>query len=359
MNFNCFFLNNVSKCYQIYRVHYVLRLRNFNTSAELHGKQFKAAMKLGKTFNKFIGQNSKRKNYYVDTFITATPIISGAPICKFKGSKENTRRITVLNKLFMMHISELMASGKAADILLGLNIEISNVAMASTFSQLNVYWMDKGTENDQLVESRLFDVSISLRHELSQLRVMGEVPRIVFVRDKEIARQNRVEDLLKRADFGEDYLPVDMADRFRNDDTNMYNADGVKLNDIEEELPEMSHNTFNLRHDFILKKIQRGVEKSKAFHRFSSSPTQEADSGLNKEVHLDSLTPLQRKESLDKFLLQRKIQRAKSVKAQRRFVPQINLNNDNIESVFLEEYMRELDEKYNEKDYLDDKNDVK
>lgn len=47
-----------------------------------------------------------------------------------------------------------------------------------------MYWLAKGTTNDELVDSILQKNSGLLRHELSQLRLMGVVPIIEFVKGR-------------------------------------------------------------------------------------------------------------------------------------------------------------------------------
>lgn len=52
--------------------------------------------------------------------------------------------------------------------------------MASDFKQLNVYWLPKDTENELEFEKSLNTLASRLRHELTQLRIMGNVPKICF-----------------------------------------------------------------------------------------------------------------------------------------------------------------------------------
>lgn len=54
--------------------------------------------------------------------------------------------------------------------------------MAPDFNKLNVFWLARGTENDTEIERILKRSSGKLRHELSQLRVIGVVPHIEFVK---------------------------------------------------------------------------------------------------------------------------------------------------------------------------------
>lgn len=49
---------------------------------------------------------------------------------------------------------------------------------------MNVFWIGKGTEHDDNIDKLLCANAGILRHELSQLRVMGLVPKINFVKGK-------------------------------------------------------------------------------------------------------------------------------------------------------------------------------
>lgn len=47
---------------------------------------------------------------------------------------------------------------------------------------MNVFWVCKGDLSDKETEVLLNKIAGPLRHELSTLRVMGEVPYVVFVK---------------------------------------------------------------------------------------------------------------------------------------------------------------------------------
>jgi ribosome-binding factor A len=47
---------------------------------------------------------------------------------------------------------------------------------------LNVFWVARNAQNDEIVEKLLKKNAGFLRHELSSLRVMGVVPIIQFVK---------------------------------------------------------------------------------------------------------------------------------------------------------------------------------
>lgn len=52
------------------------------------------------------------------------------------------------------------------------------------FKILNVYWLCKGTSADEVTEAVLRSVAGALRHELSTLKLMGEIPHIDFIKGK-------------------------------------------------------------------------------------------------------------------------------------------------------------------------------
>lgn len=54
--------------------------------------------------------------------------------------------------------------------------------MTPDYKLLKVYWLAKGTQNDEIIDEILQKNSGLLRHELSQLRLMGVVPIIQFVK---------------------------------------------------------------------------------------------------------------------------------------------------------------------------------
>ncbi|KAH8420210.1 hypothetical protein KR009_007318, partial [Drosophila setifemur] len=115
-------------------------------------------------------------------------------------SKHNNRRMSVLNKLFMTNITDLLATG-TSDSIVGQGMQVSHVNITSDFSHINVYWVaHKDGEASQELEEELHRYSGQLQHELSQLRLMGKVPRIRFVRDKNGMSLNQVQELLAKID---------------------------------------------------------------------------------------------------------------------------------------------------------------
>lgn len=74
--------------------------------------------------------------------------------------------------------------------------------------------MDK--EKDDVITELLARSARDIRHELTQLRVVGIVPKIEFFKDKYAVRVMELDKRLEIADFGEDYIPPDPAERLKS-----------------------------------------------------------------------------------------------------------------------------------------------
>lgn len=143
------------------------------------------------------------------------------------------------------------------------------------FNSLNVFWL--ATADDLVVDKVLKSIAGPIRHELSQLRLMGEVPRVYFVRDRHYSKAAEVDNLLKDADFGEDFVPTDstlfmksklelqmkLSDDIRSKIFEIESSFGDDDYIEEEELPEMRHDVLGLDHQTIMKRIATNIDKSK------------------------------------------------------------------------------------------------
>lgn len=158
------------------------------------------------------------------------------------------------------------------------------VKVSPDFNSVNVFWLAQANENDKVVEEILKQISGPLRHELSQLRLMGEVPKIFFVKDKHYSKAAEVDILLNKADFGEDFKPTDptlfmkakpelhmtLSDDIRK---RIQEIEQISMDDEEEdeELPEMRHDVLGIDHSKIMKKIATNIVTTKrAWENFES-----------------------------------------------------------------------------------------
>lgn len=154
------------------------------------------------------------------------------------------------------------------------------------FNSLNVFWLAQGDENDIKVEQILKSMAGFIRHELSQLRLMGEVPMIFFVKDKHYSKAAEIDILLRRADYGEDFVPTDPTLFMKSDPQlimKLSDDEKSRIYEIEqnldeeeelmqdEELPPMRHDVLGIDHSLIMKKIATSIDKSKkAWETFES-----------------------------------------------------------------------------------------
>lgn len=94
------------------------------------------------------------------------------------------------------------------------------------------------------------------------------------------------------------------------------------------------------------------MERSKAVHRqFPSFSPEESES---ETLNTSLMTLKERKEGFENFLLQRRILRERSIKNGRRYTPEVTLYKDDDEDSLFDEYMNDLDKRYDDFDYLEE-----
>lgn len=83
------------------------------------------------------------------------------------------------------------------------------------YKLIHVYWVAKGNETDEVINKLLTKNAGQLRHELTQLRVIGVVPKLLFCKDKSTAVLAEIDAKLSAADFGDDHVPVDLVSKLK------------------------------------------------------------------------------------------------------------------------------------------------
>ena len=170
----------------------------------------------------------------------------------------------------MKHITDLMSTGEVAPQLLGRGIEISNVNITTDFKLVNVYWFCKNAQEDGItIENILGRCAGQLQHELSQLRIIGIVPPIKFIKEKYLRVVNEIEERLNTIDFGKDFIPSTMkvpkdqpilftklSSETKSEIINLNATDAVEKSKVYEvNLPEMRHDVYGLDRSLIMKKV--------------------------------------------------------------------------------------------------------
>lgn len=234
----------------------------------------------------------------------------------------------------MRHITDLMATGNSSAEFLGRGLEINRVCVTPDFKGVNVFWIAKGTENDEALEMLLKKNAGQLRHELSQLRVMGVVPQIHFVKgehrhceilsvisirfsDREFAKLMEVDLRLARADFGEDYVPVEPSYKLKSQlclNAPLSQHVKEKIESIEKDatdfheppLPPMRMDVLGLNHAVIMHRIQQSMKRSLALHRQNVTRKETPEATTNEDpVRFESQQ--QQNEAFQEFLRKRRI----------------------------------------------------
>ncbi|CAG5048877.1 unnamed protein product [Parnassius apollo] len=309
-----------------------------------------------------ISPKSKKQWYPSQTLDTIPmPSVKSLTKIKYEPGKRGVRRVAVLNKIFMKYITDIMSTGTVAMNIVGKGIEISKVRVTPDFLTVNVFWVCKGDSTDEETESLLNSVAGALRHELSTLRVMGEVPYIVFVKDRQEAQVADLQRRLAKADYGEDYTPTEMGHLLKTEftlDTKLSPEMKAKISQLEDDLPisedpipEMTHNVYGLDHASILSRLLAARRKSKdAWSSLKAEcPVISYRAPLSKESEVDTG---KQKQELAEFLLKRQILQNKLRKQKRDSREWVETNEQNADDVndeyqeFEDEYYEDYDDPY-------------
>lgn len=318
-----------------------------HTPSSIPGRQ-------AKVLNKLVGKTKeKRHKEWFDGNNGSHPAVIGSGK---RPNKNAPRRTAVLNKLFMKSVTELLANSTIGERVVGLGIEISRVQVCQNYHGLNVFWFSTASNEKLLtVEDRLAEIAGPLRHQMSQMRLMGEVPRITFVKDTKLSLLNEVDVLLATADFGEDHIPNPYGQRIKSefDSVCVNHRDGDDASDMV----AMRNDVFGVDRNAILGRIERSLAKTKsAWEAFEAGTMNTGGS----QSHVDpttigslQLSSAKQKKCdivLDEFLAQRKLERKLKYKRELDLRQLEELE----ENEYQEEYDNDVDDDYDEDDVLDD-----
>ncbi|KAH0546765.1 uncharacterized protein LOC123268453 [Cotesia glomerata] len=270
-------------CRNITRMSYCVH-RYIHATA-VNNKAFNYARREGKFMRKIVSNELPKRKWYPEK---SEKIASSLPSSAQKlVSPHVTRRVKVLNKLFMKYITDIMTTGEVAADVVGLGIEITQVKISNDFQIVRVLWYSYNTGNLDQITDILNGTAYKLRHELSQLKIIGVVPPIKFVRDKQRTVMAQLEKVFENADYGEDYvrtvrtaptpelsLFTKLSDEVRE---KILNIDSSYVNSYEEnvgdeicydemydvDLPPMRSDVLGLNQGIIMTQIKQSLNKSK------------------------------------------------------------------------------------------------
>ncbi|NXV84935.1 RBFA factor, partial [Calonectris borealis] len=188
-----------------------------------------------------------------------------------KTRKEDNIRCRVLNGLIHKAVAEMMITCEVNQELHDLKLEIckASVSLASNFSACRVYWNPATTmEKESYVESVLRKSAPRIRYLLTSQQILGNVPPIVFVKDKEAAAVKEIEELLSIADFG----PPEEIETLSQNDSSKLSSSATQSSDSP-----MRSNLFGIDHELLNKQIMdyKRLKVSRAMESIAWTEEQE------------------------------------------------------------------------------------
>ncbi|XP_055641164.1 uncharacterized protein LOC129778328 [Toxorhynchites rutilus septentrionalis] len=228
--------------------------------------------KQGKVFHKLMDASRHRKI----VFDSDGPTLQSTPSTSILvRGKESSRRLAVLNKLFMEQITDLLTTGRNSEKLAGHGLQISKVKFASDLHEVNVFWFTSN-KPDPDTEHLLESIAGGLRHELSQLRLIGQVPRINFVKDKTNDLMMDLQDALDKSDYGKGFSPkttnallkseteleIRLPSEIREQIKSL-NDHSTDFQGNQDSIPTMRNDTMGLDYASLMNRIKRLTNKSK------------------------------------------------------------------------------------------------
>lgn len=199
--------------------------------------------------------------------------------------QEDTRRTTVLNKLFMTHITDMLCTEPHYD-LLNKGLEVTHVKVQPNLKYVNIFWTTSSTikEEDKPTDELLTKCAMTLKHQLSRLKVMSSVPKIRFIKNTQLENINEVFRRLENLDLEEkpeipwheqlsDFKYGESADNIANLAAELAAEINLKkqatknidfFNEEEEiqlddDLPVMINNTFGLDHTKMMNFVSNSL----------------------------------------------------------------------------------------------------
>ncbi|XP_075069280.1 putative ribosome-binding factor A, mitochondrial [Mixophyes fleayi] len=123
-----------------------------------------------------------------------------------KEKRGNSVRIRALNMILYKALTGLLSTSEVSEEVFDLCIELSKVSVTVDVSACRAYWKTSGNKDtDADIEKLLEKYAPRFRHLLMTQQVLGRVPPILFLKDKDDAKRQEIEELLASLDFGDNY----------------------------------------------------------------------------------------------------------------------------------------------------------
>ncbi|OWK59163.1 putative ribosome-binding factor A, mitochondrial [Lonchura striata] len=190
-----------------------------------------------------------------------------------KTRREDNTRCRVLNTLIHKAVLEMATTCEVSQEFYDLKLEICKVSLSSNFSACRVYWNPTSTmEKESYVESVLRKSAPRIRYLLKSQQIVGNVPPVVFIKDKEAAAVKEVEDLLAIADFG----PPEEEETPQNDSSKLFPST------TQSSYSPMRSNLFGVDHELLNKQIMDYKKMEVSRHIENTAWTEKQQQQLSK-----------------------------------------------------------------------------
>ncbi|XP_061117483.1 putative ribosome-binding factor A, mitochondrial isoform X2 [Conger conger] len=251
---------------------------NIHTSCFLYRKNL---------FKKFANKSKKKLWYESPTF---GPRQIGPLQHTQPKKRDATKRTRILNTILFKAISDFLNSYEIGEEIYNLNVEISKVSLPSDFSNCRIYWKTSGTfETDCQIQQLLDKCAPRLRHLLISHHVLGSVPALVFLRDKEYAALVEIENLLKIADFGEEENAEILNNNVKD------GGESAQADASEQSVPAKRASLFGIDHEALNRQILDYKQRPPEAWRMSSAPAPSVT-----QQQLDVLGELRKQKVMEK-----------------------------------------------------------
>ncbi|KAL8182425.1 UNVERIFIED_CONTAM: hypothetical protein K2H54_056226 [Gekko kuhli] len=202
--------------------------------------------------------HKKKKKFWYDSPTLGSILVqkpstwnSALTLPPAKVRKEDSIRKRTLNVLLFKAVRDVLSTCEAGEDLYNLNVELSKGSLAPDFSTCRIYWKTTGNiEQDDHINKVLQQRAPRIRHFLISNQVIGNVPPIVFVRDKVDAAVQEIERLLAIADFG----PAEEENELDQNDFSKQESGKADVSMATSDPPMLS-NLFGVDHEALNKQI--------------------------------------------------------------------------------------------------------
>ncbi|XP_017322862.1 putative ribosome-binding factor A, mitochondrial [Ictalurus punctatus] len=235
---------------------------------------------------------NKRKKRWYETPQSVVTGQSGFMKPAKKRSMEDSLRVRTLNTILYKSISDLLTSHEVNAQIPSYDVEITKVSLLADYSVCRIYWKTSlSTDRDRQIQQILDKCAPRIRYLLISQQILGSVPPLVFVRDKQYAALKEVENLLKIADYG----PGDDSEKLV---LNEKDAE-TKVHTVEKKRLDV----FGVDHDALYRQIEDYKQRSR------DSNSQISSSASLTREQLDALAEIRKQK-----LIEKKKRKAKKMK---------------------------------------------